>query len=276
MYAHPINIKKAGLLRGALVLLPMLAMLHGAAQSGGKLPDSVNTSEEVLPPKADSTAFTAPDTSGRDAGKQDTVLSQPDSVVLRSIPDSVIGSAKKEKDFEYANDPAYWKRDTIDEPQPPRFRTPVKGWNVFTQILLILVIAGALLLVLYRFFYRAPLMTSGEEGYGDEKAELSEDDLDKHIQQALQAKDHRLATRYLFLKTLRLLDARQLIRYQAKTTNYEYVMQMGAHETGGRFRFLADAYERVWYGDFSLSEGQFGRLLHYFEDFYKTINSGMK
>jgi len=278
MYAHPINIKRSGLLRGALVLLSMLVLLQVKAQSGGKLPDSVNTSDEVLPPKVDSTVFTAPDTSGRDAGKQDTVGARPDSVVLRSVPDSGIGSAKKDKDFEYANDPEYWKRDTADEPAvvQPTIRPPLKGLNLLSQIVIILVIAGALALVLYRFFYRAPLETNKKKGLGDEEAELSEDDLDKRIQQALQAKDHRLATRYLCLKALRLLDERQLIRYQAKATNYEYVLQMSAHGTGSRFRFLADAYEHMWYGDFSLSEPQFERLLTYFEDFYKTINSGMK
>jgi hypothetical protein len=81
-----------------------------------------------------------------------------------------------------------------------------------------------------------------------------------------------MGTRYLFLTTLRMLDQQGLIRYQAKATNQEYVMQMSAHQEGPRFRFLADAYDHIWYGNFSLTEQQFGRLLGYFEDFYRTLS----
>ena len=280
MHAYPPNIKSTGYLKGALLLLPMFAVLCCRAQSGERLPDSVSTSDEVLPPTpkqdlADSTvAAGSADTGVRDSSQQSAVASPVDTVVLRSVPDSAIMSAKNNKDFEYANDPEYWKIDPVDVDPPKPFMANSPGWYLPIKILVVAVIAGALLLVLYKFFYRAPGRTVNPQA--EEQTELLEDDLDKKLQQALQARDHRLSTRYLFLKALRLLDERKLIRYQAKATNYEYVLQMNAHEAGPRFGFLAGAYEHVWYGDFLLSEPQFDRLLHYFEDFYKMINSKMR
>ncbi len=38
------------------------------------------------------------------------------------------------------------------------------------------------------------------------------------------------------------------IRYQAMATDQEYIVQMNAHAQGADFRFLAGAYEYVWYG----------------------------
>lgn len=281
MHAHSPNIKSTGCLKGAFLLLSMTAALYCAAQSGEKLPDSVNTSEEVLPPKADpvdstaSTVVTPPaDTGARDSNQQSTVTPAADTVVLRSVPDTAIASAKKDKDFEYANDPEYWKTDSVEGGPLTIPVSDTRPGYLFLKIILAVVVAVALLLVLYRSFYRAP-PRAGKK-YGDEQTELPEDDLDKQLEQALQAKNHRLSVRYLFLKALRLLDERKLIHYQARATNYEYVLQMGSHEAGPRFGFLAGAYEHVWYGDFSLSEPQFDRLLHYFEDFYKTINSKRK
>jgi hypothetical protein len=278
MHAYPPNIRSTGYLKGALVLLSVFVVLCGRAQSGERLPDSVSTSKEVLPPApkedvADSTVTAGPaDMGNRDSSRQRTEA-QVDSVVLRTVPDSAIASAKKNKDFEYANDPEYWKTDPVEDDPPSKpFTGP--GWYLPIKILVIAAIAGALLLVLYKFFYRAP--RRGVNQQTDKQTAVLEDDLDKKLRQALQARDHRLSTRYLFLKALRLLDERKLIRYQAKATNHEYVLQMSVHEAGPRFGFLAGAYEHVWYGDFSLSEPQFDLLLHYFEDFYKTINSRMR
>ena len=78
-----------------------------------------------------------------------------------------------------------------------------------------------------------------------------------------------MAVRYLFLKTLRLLNERELIKYHIQATNREYVRQLSGSALGDPFRFLTGAYEKVWYGEFSLSEGQFEKLYPYFTDFYK-------
>jgi hypothetical protein len=79
--------------------------------------------------------------------------------------------------------------------------------------------------------------------------------------------------RYLYLKSLRLLSDRGLIHLHQESTNREYLAQLGSNAHRGLFNDLTIAYEKVWYGEFPLSDGQFGRLHQYFEDFYKTVRS---
>ena len=105
----------------------------------------------------------------------------------------------------------------------------------------------------------------------EEVASPLEEDLDQELQKALAAKDHRLSVRYLYLKTLRLLNGRELIKYHIQATNREYVRQLSGSALGDPFRFLTGAYERVWYGEFSLNDGQFEKLYPYFLNFNKSI-----
>src|SRR6202012_4106297 len=99
------------------------------------------------------------------------------------------------------------------------------------------------------------------------------EDLEGQLQHFLQTGDHRQAVRYLYLKSLRLLSDRGLIRYHQQTTNREYLRQMGDDPHRGPFSDLTVAYEKVWYAEFPLTEGQFGRLHQYFEEFFKTVRA---
>ncbi len=279
MRVYPLNIKCAGCLKGIFLLLLMAVALHGQAQTPDKLPDSVNVSEEVSPagagdslPGVKDNAGSSSDNAGLSSDSQSVNTAVPDSIVLRSVPDSTLSIYKKDKDFEYANDPAYWKHDSLTLRAPARYLDNGKPWGLSLRMLVFIIIAGVLLALLYRqYFYKDSLktgMAADEGGEGE-----TEDGFDDRIREALQAKDYRMGTRYLFLKTLQMLDKRQLIHYQTKATNREYVLQMSGHRAGARFRFLADAYDHVWYGDFLLSEQQFGSLQGYFEDFFSALSN---
>jgi len=199
-----------------------------------------------------------------------------DSVVLRSIPDSVMTRWKMDKDFAYANDPAYWRKELPVDRRPNgflRWLANVLGSNAFKYFIFSLLVAILLYAIIriiaennLRLFYRRPAKTAAGP---QEVASPLEEDLEQQLQMALAAKDHRMAVRYLFLKTLRLLNDRGLIRYHIQATNREYVRQLSGSALGDPFRFLTGAYEKVWYGEFSLSDGQFEKLYPYFQDFYK-------
>ena len=88
----------------------------------------------------------------------------------------------------------------------------------------------------------------------------------------MDAREYRMATRYLYLKTLRHLAGLELIQWHSQATDEEYIRQMNARPQGDSFRWLTSAYERVWYGKFPLDEHQFSRLSQYFQDFYKDID----
>jgi len=67
-----------------------------------------------------------------------------------------------------------------------------------------------------RLFYRSP-GKKGAPPYGNSNRWV-EEDLEGQLQHFLQIRDHRQAVRYLYLKSLRLLSDRGLIRLHLEST----------------------------------------------------------
>jgi hypothetical protein len=212
-----------------------------------------------------------------DSESPEQAAAKSDPVVFRSIPDSVITRWKKDKQFAYANDPSYWKRANPGAPRTERLNwlerlLNSEGFTWFIYLLLGAILLYAILRIVsennMRVFYRSPGKTAG--GLAAEANPLQED-LDLQLKEALGAGDHRLAVRWLYLRSLRLLNDRALIRYHVDATNREYVRQLTGSAAYESFLRLTGAYERVWYGELPLGEESFGRLYQYFQDFYKSI-----
>lgn len=267
-------IPRAGILFPVLLLF---LVFRGAGQQPGdslKAVDTVQADTVVVGADA-STGFGSNIDTSNLTGVNDT--HKEDSAVLRSVSDSIAASWKKNRRFGYANDPAYW-RHTRQDPHSSsdwlwRFLTSA-GFRYFIYILL----AGILIFVIVRimsdnnfglFYRRKQAKAPGDEGKAEEQ--MAEEDLDVSLEQALAAGDHRRATRYLYLRTLRLLDERGLIRLTHGATNHDYAQQLAGKPQDAPFRFLTLAYEKVWYGDFLPGDAQFQRLHRHFTDFDKTV-----
>lgn len=243
------------------------------ARHASRLPDSVTTSEDEIgdaPAVTENTDTSATDTSATDTSATETTAPP----VLRSIPDTSIRAWKNSHDFDYANDASLWKRKKEERENSALTRFfDSKAWQYFIYILLGSVLLYALYRIIaennLRFFYRKPVRIKDTPL---EEAELPEEDLDQLLKRATEGKEYRIATRYLYLKALRHLDAREMIRWHSQSTDAEYVRQMDVRPQGERFRWLTSAYERVWYGKFFLDEGQFSRLSQYFQDFHNAVD----
>ena len=81
--------------------------------------------------------------------------------------------------------------------------------------------------------------------------------------------DHRYYHHSRINQSLHLLSERNLIQWHADTTNQEYLRQLSGAPQEPAFRFLTNAYEMVWYGDFELSESSFRVLHERFLNFFK-------
>lgn len=251
------------------------------------MPDSVNTADEEIRPFVTDTPSAQIDTTVTNvdpAAAQDiptTTAATPDSeeeppLELRSIPDTTTRNWKRKRDFAYANDSSYWKRPSRNDPGSENAFFRLLDSKVFLYFIYIF-FGSVLLYALYkiiaennlRFFYRKPArLAEGPPG----EAALPEEDLDLLLKKAIDQQEHRLAVRYLYLKTLRMLEARQLIRWHIQATDEEYARQMDTTSQGESFRRVMGFYERVWYGKFSLSDQQFARLFQYFQDFHISID----
>lgn len=197
---------------------------------------------------------------------------------LRTLPDSAIGAYKKDRHFAYANDPAYWRHE---REEPGKFALWL--WRLLTSAAfrwcILIALAGLLLFVVIRVvsennlhaFYRRRVRKAGDEG--EAVGESVEEDLEERLQHYLKIGDHRQAVRYLYLRSLRGLGERGLIRPTLQATNHEYLRQLHGTAQERPFRFLTTAYEKVWYGEFTLGATQFQRLYQHFADFDKTVRS---
>jgi len=229
-------------------------------------------------PEITDTVATVRDTesaTGTDAGRQEDTPTLHEPATFRAVPDSAMTRWKKDRDFAYANDPAWWTPQKEEEDN--RFlrflgrMLSSRGFQYFVYLFLAAVLIYALYRIIaennLRLFYR----NTSKPGDRRQEVSLEEEDLDKGLEEATARGDHRLATRYLYLKALRLLDAKKLIRYHPQATNQEYINQTRALPQAEPFRFLTGAYERIWYGEFAINAAQFEWLLRSFQDFYKSI-----
>ena len=263
------------------LLLPLLAFCLGAvAQHADDTPAKMDTTvADTVVVGADGPSRSSDQESSRvdTTAVTDTSQATADSIFLRSVPDSMVRRWQKNPRFAYANDPDYWRRQPEES-------------NGFAEWLLRLlmsrgfrygiyfIVAGVLVFLIVRImsdnnlglFYRKRTVRASTTGKQDETA-VAEEDPDAGLQRALDERDWRRAIRYLYLRTLRGLGEQQLIRLNPQSTNHEYLRQLAGTGRESSFRFLTLAYEKVWYGEFTLSEQQFRRLDGLFTDFDKTV-----
>lgn len=98
-------------------------------------------------------------------------------------------------------------------------------------------------------------------------------DLNQLIQEALSAKDYRLAIRYMYLKVLQELSAQHLIEYHFEKTNGDYYNEIQHTALKQKFNKVSYLYENIWYGEFELDEKEYSSAKKTFDQLYLNINN---
>jgi hypothetical protein len=194
-----------------------------------------------------------------------------DAQHIRHVPDSVSENMKKQREFLYANDPSYWQAEKPKDDSFLRKLIDVLG-SPAMRIVWYIVLALIILFIIYQvavvnnfFVLRRPKKkTAAEEVDGEE---LTRDNIDAKIDEAISAGQYRLAIRYLYLKTLVVLNDKSLIRLHAKSTNNDYLNQMRQSPAFSEFASLTRIYEYVWYGEFVPGRQQFEKIHNNFHQF---------
>ena len=197
--------------------------------------------------------------------------------VFRTVPDTTVVRMKKEKEFAYANDPAYWVREK---------KVYKKGFidHVFdflqsdmAKLIFWIFVSALVVFVIYRIIVVNDLLIF----YSSRKKRMNLEDsattetnpllIDQQVQEAINQKQYNVAVRYLYIKTLYALNEKKWIQFHAEATNSEYLNQMSQHKLNKEFRFLTRAYEYMWYGKFEVSEEQFALVHDNFKNFHAGI-----
>lgn len=256
-----------------IITCMMMLCDDGSAQSGQRLPDSLGVNDTVGVIEETHGDITTINTDTTEQAKENVE----DSVIFRRIPDSVIATYKKDKNFLYANDDSYWIRKPVQRKKNffDYFLEFIS--KPFFRWLLYILFGAVILFALYRLivenklhmFYSPP---KKKIAVAAEETDMTYEEIESKIREAIASGDFRSAIRYLYLKALKKSGDRGFIQLNAQATNHEYINQFAGHPGENEFRMLTHVYEYVWYGGFVLTPTQFEFLRIQFSHFYSIID----
>lgn len=84
--------------------------------------------------------------------------------------------------------------------------------------------------------------------------DINQLNFDELISSAIENKQYKLAIRYLFLMSLKLLSEKGLIELRNNKTNYQYLSEIKNNQIADVFRNTTSSFEWIWYGDFPVND----------------------
>jgi hypothetical protein len=95
----------------------------------------------------------------------------------------------------------------------------------------------------------------------------------KEIDKALSNGNYRLAIRLMYLRLLKDLSRKNIIRYQQERTNFDYLLQLSSTAYYHDFFRVTRNYEYSWYGQFEVDKDKFDIIRNDFLHFERKVNS---
>ena len=152
------------------------------------------------------------------------------------------------------------------------------GWQQLAEIIIYGILIGFALYILVKF-----LMGNQAASFFSRKSKsvapinIQEDhiqniDLDSYITKALQEENYRLAIRYMYLKSLKLLSQNNLIEWNHEKTNSDYYNEIENGELKSSFNKISYWYDHIWYGEFTLDKSGFENA----EKDFNQLNQNLK
>ncbi len=192
---------------------------------------------------------------------------------LREVSQRQANSYLKNPDYAYANDPEFWRLE--EQPKPGLF-SKLLGSRLFQWIIFIL-FSGLLLYGIYQLARENNLRWLRRKGKQiDSETEASVLDEGKNYDDLIQKYqlegNYRLAVRYMYLRLIRTIREKGEIQIRVSSTNAEISRAFASHPGANDFRYLATAYEYIFYGDFIPRQDLFIRLKNRFEDLQHTLS----
>lgn len=131
-----------------------------------------------------------------------------------------------------------------------------------------------LAVVFIKAFYGSSLSLPKKKQSSEKDIELVEEEevnmeqnFNKKIHSAIEAKNYRLATRYYYLQTLKNLTNKKIIQFHIEKTNLDYQFEIKNRAQRDGFKSLSRLYDYIWYGKFPIDELDFKKIQAQFNDF---------
>lgn len=105
-----------------------------------------------------------------------------------------------------------------------------------------------------------------------EEEHIENIDLDIEIKNALKQNNYRLAIRFMYLKSLKLLSVKNLIEWNYEKTNTDYYNEIENPNLKNDFQQISYWYDHIWYGEFTLNENGFQHAKKDFDKLNQAVN----
>jgi hypothetical protein len=243
----------------------------------GRQPDS--TALDSTTTVRDSSALTTVETSP--VSNEDSLyLPVRDSVypvvyARRQVSESRLDHYHSEPDYAYANDPEYWKKNKREDDSGSFslfnfFRKKSVQWILFLFVIAI-IFYGIYLLAKennFKWLSRKSKQGSPEVNLRGKEQPLDYEDAIRKYQ---SEGNYRMAVRNMYLRLIYTVNSKNIIHIGDSFTNSEMMRAFGTHPQAAEFRFLATAYEYVYYGEFMMTPEIFEGLKKRFDIFQQKL-----
>jgi hypothetical protein len=201
----------------------------------------------------------------------------PSRVDARKIPDDELTSVRSDDAYWYVNEaPDRKKEKPKDEPKKRRTVFNEKWFKTLSWILLI---GGFVALLIWflatgniSLFKKRPQTQADGNTVEEQSENIFEMNFEKEIEKAVNARDFRMAVRFMYLRTLRDLSLRNLINYTHEKTNSDYLFQLAGSPYYKNFFRLTRNFDYTWYGQFPLTSERFSLVQADFNNFKQQLS----
>ncbi len=148
--------------------------------------------------------------------------------------------------------------------------------------IVLMLIVGLIVFLLFRFALGKYIFSTASNTLiagtvkATEIAQLEENlnlyDPSQLIDKAIQAQEYRLAIRLYYLKTLHQLSLKELIEWEKRKTNSDYLQELSSSDLKDDFEQLTQVYEHTWYGNQQVGEYEFQQIQPKFDYLVSKIN----
>jgi len=218
------------------------------------------------------------------------------SVKQRSLPGDAVKKMKEDEDFWYANanikkkkskeQIAYEKEQgrkgqkgkneqAVNERDNSYVPLGQRSWfQTLLWIVILAVFATGLAIYLGGSnvgLFRKKNVKAANAGEEEITEDIFAINYQKEIDKAAAQGNYRLAIRLMFLRLLKNMSEKNIIRYKQDKTNLDYLMELHPTNYYNSFFRVTRNYEYSWYGQFNVSEDAFKLIRSDFDQFDKEL-----
>lgn len=107
--------------------------------------------------------------------------------------------------------------------------------------------------------------------YTAETEDINRISFDDAIKEAIENRNFRVATRLLYLQSLKHLADKGYIQWQLNKSNNDYIREVTGKPWQSLFKKLTYSFEYTWYGEMNLANEEFQHLQVQFQQFNNQL-----